>query len=111
MRSKRKVYKRNKKHLNSYNNIKNTKRYINVKKNEVCDFCRGNLIETKDIVISKGKSVPINVQECNKCGEAFSSLKETERVRKELHPSLWTRLKNCFTSPTTEIEIFKGKVL
>ncbi|MBW2966226.1 hypothetical protein KY342_03935 [Candidatus Woesearchaeota archaeon] len=82
-----------------------------MKKDGVCDFCGGKLIETKDIVMSKGKSVPINVKECQKCGETFSSLKETERVRKELHPSLWSRIKNFFSSPTTEVEFFKGKVL
>lgn len=82
-----------------------------MKKEGVCDFCGGTLIETKDIVMSKGKSIPINVRECKKCGETFSSLKEVERVRKELHPSLWARIKNCFISPSTEIEFFKGKVL
>ncbi|MBU0627797.1 MAG: hypothetical protein KKC75_01285 [Nanoarchaeota archaeon] len=82
-----------------------------MKKKRVCDFCKGNLVETKDIVMSGGKSIPIEVLECKKCGETFSSLKEAERVRKELHPSLWAKIKGCFISPTHEIEFFKGKVL
>ena len=84
-----------------------------MKNEDVCDFCGGELIETKDIVISKGKSVPIDVQECKKCGETFSSLKETERIRKELHPSLLGKIKNFFSSSTTttEVKFFKGKVL
>lgn len=94
---------------NSCGNI--NKRRMSLKKEKGCDFCGGKLIETKDIVISKGKSIPIEVKECQKCGEAFSSLKETERVRKEIHPSLWTQIKNCFSSSSTEIEFFKGKVL
>lgn len=107
----KKEYTTNKKPLNSYKNIGSKKRCLSVKKESVCDFCGGRLVETKDIVISKGKSIPIHVRECNKCGESFSSLKETERVRKELHPSIWTKIKNCFISPTSEIEFFKGKVL
>ena len=107
----KKVNKTNKKDLNSYNRTKIIKRCMNLKKMGVCDFCKGKLIETKDIVMSKGKSVPIHVRECTECGETFSSLKEAERVRKELNPSLWSKIKNCFSSPTTEIEFFKGKVL
>lgn len=107
----KKEYTTNKKPLNSYKNIRSKKRCLSVKKEGVCDFCGGRLVETKGIVISKGKSIPIHVRECNKCGESFSSLKETERVRKELHPSIWTKIKNCFISPTSEIEFFKGKVL
>ena len=76
-----------------------------------CDSCKGRLIETKDIVISQGRSAPISVKECTKCGETFSSLKEAERVRKELHPSFLGRIKNFFHSSTTEVEFFKGRVL
>jgi hypothetical protein len=68
------------------------KEVLGVRK-EVCDFCKGRLIETKDIVISQGRSAPISVKECTKCGETFSSLKEAERVRKELHPSFLGRIK------------------
>lgn len=99
-----------KKGLNNYNTENNKKRY-SMKKDD-CDFCKGELAGTKDIVMSGGKSVPINVQECKKCGETFSSLKEAEKVRKELHPSFWEKIKNLFVpSSTKEIGFFKGKVL
>lgn len=111
--TKAKICKNNgiKKTLNTNSLTNITKRRMSLKKENGCDFCGGKLIETKDIVISKGKSIPIAVKECQKCGETFSSLKESERVRKEMHPSLWTQIKNCFGSSSNEIEFFKGKVL
>jgi hypothetical protein len=74
------------------NNIKSSGLIVYMARKR-CDSCKGRLIETKDIVISQGRSAPISVKECTKCGETFSSLKEAERVRKELHPSFLGRIK------------------
>ncbi len=100
------ILKGNKKSLNSFKD-----KQINMKK-EACNSCGCELVNKKELVISNGKSVSIDVQECKKCGESFATLKETERVRRVLHPSLWTRIKAFFgTSSNTNIAFLKGKVL
>ena len=54
--------------------------------NECC-LCKGKLINTKEEVTSNGKTAALDVLECQKRGETFSTLKESERVRRELNPS------------------------
>ena len=106
------THTKNKKDLNSnvYGNTFRRKEE-KMKKEDLCAFCGSKLIEKKDITLSNGKSITINVMECEKCGESFSTLKEVERVRKELHPAFWEKIKNFFTSPHGDVDFLKGKVL
>lgn len=77
-----------------------------------CYACGGKLILAKDLIIKNGKSFPIQVQKCNKCGEVFSTLEEAERVRRELYPSLLDKVKRLFHSQEKiEVSWVRGKVL
>ena len=77
-----------------------------------CYACGGKLILTKDIVIRDGKSYPIEVEMCEKCGETFSNLEETAKVRKKMFPSIFHRIKTFFCgSENTELSWLRGKVL
>lgn len=67
---------------------------------------------TKDLVIKNGKSFPLKVEMCSKCGETFSTLEETMRVKKEMHPSLFHKIKSFFCgSDNTELSFMRGRVL
>ena len=77
-----------------------------------CYSCGGKLVLTKDLVIKNGKTYPIEVEMCEKCGETFSTLEETLKVRQEMYPSLLQRIKRFFTNQkNVEISWMKGKVL
>lgn len=64
-----------------------------------------------ELIISKGRTIPQEIIKCNKCGKAVVSANEYERVRKELHPSLFSRIKGLFHLNPEFIEISKGKIL
>jgi len=76
-----------------------------------CNLCNGKLIETKDLLIKNGKIYPFNVKKCIKCGHSFSTLHESERLRKEINPSLLTKIKRIFSKKYERISIFDGRVL
>ena len=64
-----------------------------------------------ELIISKGRTIPQEIMKCKKCGKAIVSSDEYERVRKELHPSIFSRVKNlCKVNPEF-VDISKGKVL
>jgi len=90
----------------------------NMNKREVikldkCYFCKSKSIkEKKESIISRsGNLIDINAFECEKCGESFYSMDETERIRKILNPSLLQKIKNLFNKPSPKINILKGRVL
>lgn len=65
-----------------------------------------------ELIISNGKTIPQEIMKCSRCGKATVSSDEYERVRKELHPSVFSRIKYMFKKMDTEfIEISKGKIL
>ena len=76
-----------------------------------CYSCGAQMEEGVELIISKGKTIPQQVIKCNKWGKAIVSSDEYEKVRKKLHPSLFSRIKNLFGTNTEVIDIFKGKVL
>jgi len=76
-----------------------------------CYVCKGKLEEGIELIIYKGKTIPQHVMKCIKCGKAIVSSEEYERVRKELHPSIISRIKNLFKQDIEFVNITKGKVL
>ena len=64
-----------------------------------------------ELIISNGKTIPQKIMKCSRCGKATVSSDEYERVRKELHPSIFSRIKNIFKVNAEFIEISKGKLL
>ena len=76
-----------------------------------CYKCNGQMEKGVELIISKGKTIPQKILKCKKCGKAIVSADEYDRVRKELHPSILTRIKNLFKVDTEFVELFKGKVL
>lgn len=80
--------------------------------NKKCYSCGGKLILTKDLVIKDGKTFPIQVEMCEKCGQTFSTLEETMKVKKEIHSSFFFKIKKLFCgSDNVELSWMKGKVL
>jgi len=60
-----------------------------------CYKCKStNLKYKKNLVILGNKFSEINVLECQKCGETYSTMDETERIRKQLNPSIFNRIEN-----------------
>ena len=76
-----------------------------------CYSCKGEMEEEVELIISKGKTIPQNILKCKSCGKAIVSSEEYEKIRKELHPSFFKRIKNIFKSQIEFVEGFKGKVL
>ena len=64
-----------------------------------------------ELVISKSKIIPQETMKCNSCGKAIVSADEYEKVRKELHPSIFSRIKSLFKVHTEFVDISKGKIL
>ena len=78
---------------------------------EKCYSCSGQMEKGVELIISKGRTIPQEIMKCKKCGKAIVSSDEYERVRKELHPSIFSRVKNLFKVNTEFVDISKGKVL
>jgi len=76
-----------------------------------CYSCSGKMEKGVELIITKGKTIPQEILKCTKCGKGIVSSDEYERVRKELHPSIFSQIKNIFKADTECVEIFKGKVL
>lgn len=97
--------------LNKVNDKVNVmkKRLDNIK----CIHCNGLLIETKDLILVKGKAFTKNIMYCKKCDKTYTDLFELERIEKIIRPSLLDRIRNYFSKITNveEISLFKGKIL
>ena len=76
-----------------------------------CFVCGGHMEEGVELIISKGKTIPQQVMKCTECGKAIVSSDEYEKVRKQIHPSIFARIKNLFCAETEVVDIFKGRVL
>jgi len=78
-----------------------------------CVLCNGKLEDSKKLIIKNGRSSTINIEQCAKCGHSFSNLYETERVRKELNPTILDKIKGFFNNPSRieSLSFFRGKVL
>jgi len=64
-----------------------------------CYKCKStNLKYKKNLVTLGNKFSEINVLECQKCGETYSTMDETERIRRILHPNLFNKIINWFES-------------
>ncbi|MDP2749236.1 MAG: hypothetical protein Q8O89_00205 [Nanoarchaeota archaeon] len=87
---------------------------VSLRKNTMkkCYECSGKLVLTKDLIVKDGRSYPVEVELCNRCGKTFYTLEEAERVKKELYPSLSSRIKRLFSSQkNVELSVMRGKVL
>ncbi len=87
---------------------------VSLRKNKMkkCYECGGKLVLTKDLIVKDGRSYPVEVELCDKCGKTFYTLEEAARVKKELYPSLFSRIKRLFSSQkNVELSIMRGKVL
>ena len=77
-----------------------------------CYLCKGNLEESVELIIHKGKTMPLSVLKCVKCGEATSSLDDYEKVRRGIHPTILDRIKGFLgKSEYKTIDLFKGRIL
>jgi len=55
-----------------------------------------NLKTKKDFIILGNKSTEMNVVECQNCRETYSTMNDTEKVRKILRPSILNRILSWF---------------
>jgi len=76
-----------------------------------CYACGGLMEEGVELIIFRGKTIPQTVKKCKECGKAIVSANEYERVRRELNPSIFSRIKNLFKFDKEFVEISKGKIL
>ena len=74
--------------LNKVNNKVNImkKRANNIR----CVHCNHNLIETKDLILVRGKAFTKNIMYCKKCDKSYTALFELERIEKIISPSLYS---------------------
>jgi len=81
--------------------------------NHKCYLCNGKLEGSKKLITKKGRSAILNVEQCAKCGHSFSTPEESERVRKELNPTILDKIKGFFNNPSRieSLSFFRGKVL
>ena len=79
-----------------------------------CNHCGGKLIEDTDLFIYNGKSYNVDVLRCEKCHISITDFKNLKKLRQEIKPTLFERIKNIFNIPRnhkTDLGFFKGKVL
>ena len=78
-----------------------------------CILCKGKLEDSKELIIKNGKTFTINVEQCAKCGHSFSTLEESERIRRQLNPYILDRIKRFFhnSNRIETLSFFRGKVL
>jgi ribosomal protein S27AE len=67
--------------------------------------------EDTALIVHNGKTIAERVQKCSHCGESVVSADEYERVRKELHPSIFGRIKSIIKGDVQFVELSKGKIL
>ena len=76
-----------------------------------CYLCSGKMTDTKEIITKNGRLSTFNVRQCTQCGHSFSTLEESERIRKEINPSFLQRVKGIFSKDIEGLSIFKGRIL
>lgn len=76
-----------------------------------CYNCGSPIKEKVELILVKGKSIPQKVKKCGECGKSTVSLDEYERIRKEIHPHLLTKIKGFFKTNLKSVDVHKGKVL
>ena len=77
-----------------------------------CYKCKGNTEESVDLIIHNGKTHTQRVMKCKHCGNSVVSINEYEKIRKEIYPSLFAKLKSFFKSNDTKIvDLLDGKIL
>lgn len=76
-----------------------------------CYKCNGSMKEDVQLVKYRGRTAHQLINKCTKCDEGTVSLDEYERVRKELHPSIFERVKEFFRLDTKLVNVSKGKIL
>jgi len=82
-----------------------------MKRSNSCALCEGKLVQEKDLIIKNGKTFTFDIEKCTKCGHSFSTLEESERIRKEINPSLLMRIKRLFSKRFEKLDIINGRVL
>lgn len=74
-----------------------------------CYKCKSvNLKYKKNLVTLGNKFSEINVLECQKCGETYYTMDETERIRRILHPNLLDGIEN-FKNIINGVNLWKSK--
>lgn len=80
-----------------------------------CYKCKSTNLKHKENLITLGnRFTEINVIECQKCGETYSTMNETEKARKALNPTIFNRIRSWFessTKPSKKTHIFKDRIL
>lgn len=69
-----------------------------------CYLCGGKSVHIIEPITYKGKTIYIDGEKCQKCGEFFSSLEESDRIRKELNPTLIERVKRLFIHSKSQVD-------
>ncbi len=76
-----------------------------------CYACGSKMETDVELIICKGKTIPQEIIRCANCGKSIVKSDEYERVRKELHPSIFAAIKGFFRPDAEFVDLFKGKVL
>jgi len=69
-----------------------------------------NLIKSMGLVQIKNKYMEIETETCKRCGEIFTSSKETEKIRNMANPTLLNRIKEKL-KPKINMNLLRGRVL
>ena len=67
---------------------------ISKKKVYKCNHCKGKLVENTDLFIYKDKSYNVDVLKCKQCGVSVTDLKSLKKLRQEIKPTFFERIKN-----------------
>jgi len=78
-----------------------------------CDLCNEKLIDSKEIIIKNGKSYTLEVKQCTKCSHSYSNPYDVEKLRKELNPSFFDKIRRFIfnINKIESLSFFRGKVL
>jgi len=76
-----------------------------------CYFCGGKLVEKAELIIVIKNSIVSKVKKCTKCSEGVVTPQEYEKVRKDIHPGLLTKIKRLFKPKIEFVDLFDGRLL
>ena len=78
--------------------------------NNILNCNHSNLIKSMGLVQIKNKYMEIETETCKRCGEIFTSSKETEKIRNMANPTLLNRIKEKL-KPKINMNLLRGRVL
>lgn len=77
-----------------------------------CPECNGKMKKSIEILIHNGNSMPIEVSKCDSCGLKFTNIKNVDKIRKHIKPTISDRIKRIFSTDNPSfVNLYKGKIL